>query len=85
MIKKILTHWSIAFVTLIALTYIGIQDPQIKEILQLKSFDLLLQSEEKEISTDIHVVSIDEKAIEEYGQWPWNRSVLADVIAVLRE
>ena len=85
MIKKILTHWSIAFVTLIALTYIGIQDPQIKEILRLKSFDLLLQSEEKEISTDIHVVSIDEKAIEEYGQWPWNRSVLADVIAVLRE
>ena len=85
MIKKILTHWTIAFVTLIALTYIGLQDPQIKEILRLKSFDLLLQSEEKEISTDIHIVSIDEKAIEEYGQWPWNRSVLADVIAVLRE
>ena len=85
MIKRILTHWTIAFATLIALTYIGIQDPQIKEILRLKSFDLLLQSEEKEISTDIHVVSIDEKAIEEYGQWPWNRSVLADVITVLRE
>ena len=85
MIKKILTHWTIAFVTLIALTYIGIQDPQVKEILRLKSFDLLLQSEEKEISSDIHIVSIDEKAIEEYGQWPWNRSVLADVIAVLRE
>jgi len=83
--KKILTHWTIAFVTLIALTYIGLQDPQIKEILRLKSFDLLLQSEQKEISTDIHVVAIDEKAIEEYGQWPWNRSVLADVIAVLRE
>ena len=85
MIKKILTHWTIAFATLIALTYIGIQDPQVKEILRLKSFDLLLQSEEKEISSDIHIVSIDEKAIEEYGQWPWNRSVLADVIAVLRE
>jgi len=85
MIKKILTHWTIAFVTLITLTYIGLQDPQVKEILRLKSFDLLLQSEEKEISTDIHIVSIDEKAIEEYGQWPWNRSVLADVIAVLRE
>jgi adenylate cyclase len=85
MIKKILTHWALAFVTLIVLTYVGLQDPQIKEILRLKSFDLLLQSEEKEISTDIHIVSIDEKAIEEYGQWPWNRSVLADVIAVLRE
>jgi adenylate cyclase len=85
MIKKILTHWTIAFITLIVITYIGLQDPQIKEILRLKSFDLLLQSEQKEISTDIHVVSIDEKAIEKYGQWPWNRNVLADVIVQLRE
>ena len=68
MIKKILTHWTIAFITLIVITYIGLQDPQIKEILRLKSFDLLLQSEQKEISTDIHVVSIDEKAIEKYWQ-----------------
>jgi adenylate cyclase len=85
MIKKLLTHWTIAFITLIVITYIGLQDPQIKEILRLKSFDLLLQSEQKEISTDIHVVSIDEKAIEKYGQWPWNRNVLADVIVQLRE
>ena len=31
--KKILTHWTFAFVTLFALTWIGLQDPQIKEIL----------------------------------------------------
>jgi CHASE2 domain-containing sensor protein len=64
MIKKILTHWTIAFVTLFVITFIGLQDPQIKEILRLKSFDLLLQSEPKEISQDIAVVTIDEKAIE---------------------
>jgi CHASE2 domain-containing sensor protein len=46
-------------------TFIGLQDPQIKEILRLKSFDLLLQSEPKEISQDIAVVTIDEKAIEQ--------------------
>ena len=85
MIKKILTHWTIAFVTLIVITFIGLQDPQIKEILRLKSFDLLLQSEPKEISQDIHVVSIDEKAIEKYGQFPWKRDVFADVIGQLRE
>ena len=66
MIKKILTHWTFAFVTLFVVTYIGLKDPQIKEVLRLKGFDLLLQSEEKEISQDIHVVSIDEKAIEKY-------------------
>jgi adenylate cyclase len=85
MMKKILTHWTIAFVTLFVVTFIGLQDPQIKEILRLKSFDLLLQSEPKEISQDIAVVTIDEKAIEKYGQWPWNRSVLGDIIGQLRE
>jgi adenylate cyclase len=85
MIKKILTHWTIAFVTLFVITFIGLQDPQIKEILRLKSFDLLLQSEPKEISQDIAVVTIDEKAIEKYGQWPWNRSVLGDIIGQLRK
>ena len=85
MIKKILTHWTISFVTLFVVTFIGLQDPQIKEILRLKSFDLLLQSEPKEISQDIAVVTIDEKAIEKYGQWPWNRSVLGDIIGQLRK
>ena len=83
--KKILTHWTLAFVTLFVLTFIGFKDPQVKEIIRLKGFDLLLQSEKKEISKDIHIVSIDEKAIEKYGQWPWKRDVLANVVNQLRE
>ena len=50
--KKIFTHWTFAFVTLFALTWIGLQDPQIKEILRLKSFDLLFQSQDKEVSEE---------------------------------
>jgi len=84
MMKKLFTHWTFAFVTLFALTWIGLQDPQVKEILRLKSFDLLLQSQEKEISQDITIVTIDEKSIEKYGQWPWNREVLAETIIKLR-
>ena len=84
LIKKILTHWTFAFVTLFALTWIGLQDPQVKEIVRLKSFDLLFQSQEKEISNDIAIVTIDEKAIELYGQWPWRRDVLATIIEDLR-
>ena len=83
--KKILTHWTFAFLTLFIVTYIGLKDPQLKEVLRLKGFDVLLQSEKKEISKDIVVVTIDEKAIEKYGQWPWNRTVLADVVNQLRE
>ena len=81
---KYITHWTFAFITLFVLTFIGVKDPQIKEILRLKSFDILLQSETKEISKDIGIITIDEKAIEEYGQWPWPRHVLADIILKAR-
>ena len=81
--KKFFTHWTFAFVTLFALTWIGLQDPQVKEILRLKSFDLLFQSQQKEISQDIVVITIDEKSIEKNGQWPWKRDVLADTILQL--
>ena len=85
MMKKFITHWTFSFITLIALTFIGLQDPYIKEILRLKSFDILIQQERKEISQDIGVVTIDEKSIEKYGQWPWKRDVLAQIIYDLRQ
>lgn len=83
--KKIFTHWTFAFVTLFILTYIGLQDPTVKEILRLKSFDFLIQSQEKSMSKDIIIVEIDEATIEKYGQYPFNRSVYADLILKLRE
>jgi len=83
--KKFLTHWTFSFITLIALTFIGLQEPYVKEILKLKSFDILIQQEEKELSQDIGIVTIDEKAIEKYGQWPWSRNVIAEVITNLRQ
>jgi len=83
--KKIFTHWTIGLLTLAILTIIGLGDPQIKQILRLKSFDLLLQSETKEVSPDIGVITIDEKSIEKHGQWPWDRRVIADLVIKLRE
>ena len=82
---KFITHWTFAFVTLVILTFIGLQEPFIKEILKLKSFDILIQQEEVELSSDIGIVTIDEKSIEKYGQWPWKRDVLAEVISNLRQ
>ena len=82
---KFLTHWSTAFITLVLLTYIGLQDPGFKEILRLKSFDYVLGNEEVTPSQDITIITIDEEAIEKYGQWPWPRQVLADMIVDLRQ
>ena len=83
--KKLLTHWTTAFITLFVLTYIGLQDPSLKEILRLKSFDYLLANEPATPSQDITIITIDEEAIEKYGQWPWPRNVLADLIVNLRQ
>ena len=82
---KIVTHWLFALVTLIIVSYIGWQEPKVKQILKLKSFDLLFQSQPKEKSPDIGIVTIDEASIEKYGQWPWDRRVIGDLLVKLRE
>lgn len=82
---KFLTHWSIAFVTAALILFAHYNDGAIVETARLKQFDFLQQTDTSVLSQDIGVVAIDEAAIEKYGQWPWDRSVLADIILKLRE
>ena len=83
--SKFITHWALAFVTVIVMTWFHYNDSSIVETARLKQFDLLQQTDEPKVSQDIAVVTIDEAAIEKYGQWPWKRDVLADIIWKLRE
>src|SRR5210317_32755 len=83
--KKILTHWTLAFITLAVLMAWGLKDPFVKETARLKSFDLIQKYDTPTISEDVVIVEIDEKSIEQNGQWPWKWTVLADVIWRLRE
>ena len=83
--NKILTHWTLAFVTLAAIMLWGLKDPFVKETARLKSFDLIQKYDKPTMSEDVVIVEIDEKSIEQNGQWPWKRTVLADVIWRLRE
>jgi adenylate cyclase len=84
-VNKILTHWTLAFVTLAALMLWGLKDPFVKETARLKSFDLIQKYDTPTVSEDVIIVEIDEKSIEQNGQWPWKRTILADVIWRLRE
>ena len=85
MISKLLTHWTLAFVTVLLVTLFHYNNNFIVETARLKSFDLLQQYDTPKHSNDIAVVTIDEAALEKYGQWPWKRDVLADIIWQLRE
>jgi len=82
---KWITHWTIAFITAFCMLAIHYGDSTIVQTARLKQFDLLQTSDEPVLSQDIVVVAIDEPAIEKYGQWPWKRDVLADIIWKLRE
>ena len=81
---KWITHWTTVFITVFVLTLTGLQDPYIKETLRLKSFDILQINQNRSISNDIVIINIDEKSIEQYGQWPWKRSVMADIVERVR-
>jgi len=38
---------------------------------------------EKNFSSDIVLINIDDKTLRQYGQWPWNRDKIADLLAAV--
>lgn len=83
--KKIFTHWIFSVIILIMLMAWGFNDPFVKQTARLKSFDLIQKYDTPTVSQDVVIVEIDERAIEQYGQWPWKRDVIADIVWRLRE
>ena len=82
---KIITHWTFAFVTALIMLFIHYNNSSLVETARLKGFDFLQQQDTQVVSQDIGIVTIDEAALEKFGQWPWKRDVLADIIWQLRE
>jgi adenylate cyclase len=82
---KWLTHWTTALLTLTLILFLHYDNGFIVDTLRLKQFDLLQQSDPVRQSEDIGIVTIDEKAIEKYGQWPWNRETLSNLVWQLRK
>jgi adenylate cyclase len=79
MLKKISTSPWTALLTLALILSIRIADPVFVESVRLRYFDTLVTSKPAEI-TGVHVVNIDEKALERYGQFPFSRDVYAGII-----
>jgi adenylate cyclase len=58
---------------------IRIADPAFVESVRLRYFDTLVTGKPAEV-TGVHVVNIDEKALERYGQFPFSRDAYAGII-----
>jgi adenylate cyclase len=82
---KWITHWTTAFITAVVMVLVHYGDSTVVQTARLKAFDLLQTTDEYNLSQDVGIVAIDEAAIEKYGQWPWKRDVLSDIIWKLRE
>ena len=71
----------LSIVVAILLGLVRISDPEFVQVLRLKYFDQLQIKYPRttEGQTYSVIVDIDEKSLREIGQWPWPRTVLADL------
>jgi adenylate cyclase len=70
--------------TLLALLAQWRDPPVIREHLESKTYDLRMRLREQlrpsSRRNDIVIVALDEKSLEEYGRWPWSRTLTARLV-----
>jgi adenylate cyclase len=80
--------WARAFclVLLLGLALLRIADPPAIEELRLRVFDTyqVIQPRVK-TAKPVTIVDIDEKSLAKYGQWPWPRTRIADLVTKLNQ
>ena len=82
--KLIYSAWAVAL-TIALLTYTKISDPVPIQSLRSQTFDTLQQLDEVKHSSEVVIVNIGERSLEAWGQWPWPRQNIAQLIADLRQ
>ena len=68
-----------AIITLLLILTIRVYDPKFIESVRLRYFDTLITSKTS-TQNNIYTVNIDEKSLEQYGQWPFPRDVYGNII-----
>jgi adenylate cyclase len=91
---KLIARWARRFglaravctVLLLALVPLRIADPRPLQEARLRTFDLFQVLRPREqTSRPVVIADIDEASLREVGQWPWPRTVVADLVGRLRE
>ena len=71
---------------LLALVPLRLADPRPLEEVRLRTFDLLqVLRPRQQTARPVVIADIDEASLKEIGQWPWPRTVVADLVSRLRE
>jgi adenylate cyclase len=77
---------AICVLLLFALVPLRILDPLPLEEIRLRTFDLYQNLRPREtVSRPVVIVDIDEASLKEIGQWPWPRTIVADLVTQLTQ
>ena len=77
---------AVCIVLLFALVPLRLADPRPIEELRLRTFDLFQVLRPREqTARPVVIADIDEASLKEIGQWPWPRTVVADLVTRLTE
>ena len=86
---KLIIRWArwfglaraVCIVLLFALVPLRVIDPRPLEEVRLRAFDLFQVLRPREqTARPVVIVDIDEASLKEIGQWPWPRTVVADLV-----
>ena len=89
---KLIVRWArwfglaraVCIVLLFALVPLRVIDPRPLEEVRLRTFDLFQVLRPREqTARPVVIVDIDEASLKEIGQWPWPRTVVADLVTRL--
>jgi adenylate cyclase len=91
---KLVVRWArqfglaraVCILLLFALVPLRIADPRPLEEARLRTFDLLqVLRPRQQTARPVVIADIDEASLKEIGQWPWPRTIVADLVTRLRE
>lgn len=70
-----------ALLLLVALFMVRAWDPEPLELMRVKTFDVYQQIQPREVTQrPVTIVDLDDRSQAEIGQWPWPRTVLAEMV-----
>jgi adenylate cyclase len=85
--------WAIGVALVVAFGVLRLWDPYPVEALRLKGFDVAQQIDPRALpdgldgkpTSPVVIVDIDEESLDSIGQWPWPRTIIADLVDRLAE
>lgn len=85
-ILRTMSKFSAVILLLVCAVVLKIVDPAFLQLLQYKTFDYYQQTKPRAYEDlPVKIIDIDDASLEKIGQWPWPRTVVAELVSALGE